>query len=536
MSSPEELKALATEVRKRRTFAIISHPDAGKTTLTEKLLLYAGMIRAAGMVQGRKTNTQVSSDWMAMERERGISITASAMQFAYKNTIINVLDTPGHQDFSEDTYRTLTAADSAVMVIDAAKGIETQTRKLFEVCRLRKIPILTFVNKMDMHGEDPFHLVAEVEEVLGIDASPINWPIGMGKSFKGVANCESGEITLFEKTAHAGSGKAIAQTCSIDQACQSGLLNEQERETLEYELELLAEAGNEFSQEKFLAGESTPVFFGSALTNFGVEPFFDAFVDLAPAPGSRSARTVEDEELKIDPVEQDFSAYVFKIQANMDKRHRDSMAYLRVCSGKFERDLSVRHVRTNKIIRLSRSHSMFGGERTTLEAAYPGDIIGVVNPGVFAIGDTVTSGELFNFKPLPQFPPEVIAQIRPNDQTKRKAFDKGMKQFSSEGAVLILQRARSQNSQPLIAAVGRLQFEVLQHRLEHEYGVASQIEEMSLKHGSWLIGEADTFSPTPSSLLAKDVHGRAIVLYTYDWEKKHLEERNPDHILLDYIE
>ncbi|MCL4144864.1 UNVERIFIED_CONTAM: hypothetical protein GTU68_005836 [Idotea baltica] len=536
MSSAEESGKISNEIQKRRTFAIISHPDAGKTTLTEKLLLYAGMIRTAGMVQGRKTNTQVSSDWMAMERERGISITASAMQFAYKDVLINVLDTPGHQDFSEDTYRTLTAADSAVMVIDAAKGIEVQTRKLFEVCRLRKIPILTFINKMDMHGEDPFHLVAEVEEVLGIDAAPVNWPIGMGQTFRGVADCESGDVLLFKKTAIAGSAKASVERCSIEDALKRGLINEEQRENIAYELELLSEAGNSFSREKFLAGESTPVFFGSALTNFGVEPFFDAFVDLAPAPGARLAIGSDGKELIIDPAKEDFSAYVFKIQANMDKRHRDSMAYLRVCSGKFERDLPVKHIRTGKEIRLSRSHSMFGGERTTLDAAYPGDIIGVVNPGVFAIGDTITLKGDFSFKPLPQFPPEVIAQIRPTDLTKRKAFDKGMKQFSSEGAVLILQKKKTQNSQPLIAAVGRLQFEVLQHRLQHEYGVGSQIDEMSLKHGSWLIGDPESFSPTPSSLLAEDSHGRAIVLYTYDWEKKHLLERNPEHDLLDYIE
>ncbi|MCL4157069.1 UNVERIFIED_CONTAM: hypothetical protein GTU68_031703, partial [Idotea baltica] len=376
MNSPELSKKIQSEIKKRRTFAIISHPDAGKTTLTEKLLLYAGLLRTAGMVRGRKAHAQVSSDWMKMEQDRGISITASAMQFEYKGAVINVLDTPGHQDFSEDTYRTLTAADSAVMVIDAAKGIETQTRKLFEVCRLRGIPILTFINKMDMPAEDPYELVAEVEKVLGIDATPINWPIGMGKGFRGVADCASGEVILFERGEHVGSDKATARKLSQDEVSQ-----------VHFNLELLAEAGNTFSLDRFLSGESTPVFFGSALTNFGVEPFFDAFCELAPAPFARPVTTDSGEERLIDPAEEPFSAYVFKMQANMDKRHRDSMAFLRVCSGRFERDLGVKHARSPKEIRLSRSHSMFGGERTTVESAYPGDIVGVVNPGVFTIGD-----------------------------------------------------------------------------------------------------------------------------------------------------
>ncbi len=527
---------LKIESERRRTFAIISHPDAGKTTLTEKLLLYAGMIRTAGMVHGRKQGTKVSSDWMHMERERGISITASAMQFAYKDNIINVLDTPGHQDFSEDTYRTLTAADSAVMVIDAAKGIETQTRKLFEVCRMRGIPILTFVNKMDLHGEDPFHLVAEVEEVLGIDASPVNWPIGMGKTFRGVADCNTAEITLFEKAAKAGSAKAIATSCSLQDALSSGTIDEEVAEKLGYELDLLKEAGNPFSREKFLAGTNTPVFFGSALTNFGVEPFFDAFADLAPCPGIRTADTPAGEEILIDPVKNKFSGFVFKVQANMDKKHRDSMAFIRVCSGRFERDLLIKHQASGKDIRLSRSHSMFGGERTTLDTAYPGDIIGVVNPGVFAIGDTVSLDGGFKFKPLPKFPPEVIAQIRPKDLMKRKSFDKGMRQFANEGTVLVLEGKTSHTSQPLVAAVGRLQFEVLQHRLKEEYNVDTELDELPYKHGAWLVGNTAQFRTTSSSFIAEDPHGRAIVLYTHEWEKRHLLEKNPDHELIEFID
>ncbi|MCB0360148.1 MAG: peptide chain release factor 3, partial [Bdellovibrionales bacterium] len=323
-------RQIAQETAKRRTFAIISHPDAGKTTLTEKLLLYAGMIRTAGMVRGRKSAKNVSSDWMAMEQERGISITASAMQFGYKGVIINVLDTPGHQDFSEDTYRTLTAADSAVMVLDAAHGVQEQTRKLFAVCRMRNTPILTFINKMDLPGKDPFDLLSEVEEVLGIKAAPLYWPIGTGKEFRGVADCADHSVMLFEKTSVGGSQRAAKTIMSLDEAASGGRIPPDLEETLRYELELLQEAGNAFSREEFLAGTVTPVFFGSALTNFGVEPFFDRFAEFAPAPGPREATTDDGTDILIDPVGDPFSAYVFKLQANMDPRHRDSMAYLRV--------------------------------------------------------------------------------------------------------------------------------------------------------------------------------------------------------------
>ena len=539
MNSPELEKLIRNEVARRRTFAIISHPDAGKTTLTEKLLLYAGMVRTAGMVRGRKQHAHVSSDWMAMEQDRGISITASAMQFNYKGKVVNVLDTPGHQDFSEDTYRTLTAADSAVMVIDAAKGIETQTRKLFEVCRLRNIPILTFINKMDMPAEDPYDLVAEVEEVLQIDAAPVNWPIGMGKRFRGVAECESGDVILFEKggdaDTKAGTEKATAKKLSVEAAVKAGILDAEQAETVAYDLELLSEAGNSFSRELFLAGESTPVFFGSALTNFGVEPFFDAFCDLAPAPAARMVDMEEGGERLVDPAKEEFSAYVFKMQANMDKRHRDSMAFLRVCSGLFERDITVKHASSDKDIRLSRSHSMFGGERTTLDAAYPGDIVGVVNPGVFTIGDTISVEGGFAYKPLPKFPPEVIAQIRPTDLTKRKAFDKGIEQFADEGAVLILRKVGVQGGTPLIAAVGRLQFEVLQSRLENEYGVTTAIDELPQRHGSWLVGDPESFKTGLNSFVAKSAQGRFIVLYTQEWEKRHLQENNPEHELKEYL-
>lgn len=527
---------IAAQTRLRRTFAIISHPDAGKTTLTEKLLLYAGMIRTAGMVKGRKARKAVSSDWMEMERERGISITASAMQFRYKDVVINVLDTPGHQDFSEDTYRTLTAADSAVMVIDAASGVETQTRKLFSVCRMRGIPILTFINKMDLPGREPLDLMADVEEALDIKASAMNWPIGSGKTFVGVADRERGDMILFERRAAGGSERAAATRLSLDEALASGRISHEQGEQLSYELELLAEAGNKFSREAFMAGEVTPVFFGSALTNFGVEPFFDRFAELAPCPSARPATTDDGDELTIDPVSPEFSAYVFKIQANMDPKHRDSMAFLRVNSGKFERDLVVKHKRSNKDVRLSRSHSMFGGERTTVDAAYPGDIIGVVNPGSFAIGDTVSVKGGFSFRPMPKFPPEVVAQIRPKDLMKRKAFDKGMDQLRNEGAMLMLRRFKQPNSEPLVAAVGKLQFDVLQFRLSTEYRVDTQLEVLPFNYGAWLVGDPNSFKPPSSAMLAEDSEGRVIMLCAREWEKQYALEQNPKHQLLDFIE
>ena len=493
MEETDLTSLVASEAKRRRTFAIISHPDAGKTTLTEKLLLYAGLIRTAGMVGSRKSRKGVSSDWMQMEQDRGISITASAMQFHYKDVVINVLDTPGHQDFSEDTYRTLTAADSAVMVIDGTHGVQAQTKKLFTVCRMRNIPILTFMNKMDLPGRDPYELMSEVEELLGIHAAPLYWPIGSGKEFRGVAHCERDEIILFEREGVGGSKKAKATHVPLEQVKAEGLLNETELETLSYELELLREAGNSFSREAFLRGEVTPVFFGSALTNFGVEPFFDTFADIAPAPSAREATTA-DEEIAVDPVSEPFSAYVFKVQANMDPNHRDSMAYLRINSGRFERDLTVKHQGSKKDVRLSRTHSMFGGERSTLDVAYPGDIVGVVNPGVFSIGDTVSVRGGFEFRPMPKFPPEVVATIRPLDVMRRKAFDKGIKQISEEGAVLALTRRDNPAADPLIAAVGKLQFEVLQFRIEKEYGVKTAIDILQYQYGAWLEGDPESFT------------------------------------------
>ncbi len=521
------------EIEKRRTFAIISHPDAGKTTLTEKLLLYSGMIHTAGMVRGRKGRKAAASDWMAMEQERGISITSSAMQFPYKETLINILDTPGHEDFSEDTYRTLTAADCAIMVIDAAKGVERQTRKLFEVCKLRKIPVLTFINKMDMPGRDPLDLMNEVENVLGIHSTAFNWPIGSGASFKGVYDCNTKQVLIFTKVSVGGAQRAEISRYALDSQEIKTLLGDDYLPLLQ-EIELLEMAGNAFDHSAFLAGNITPVFFASALTNFGVEPFFDAFVNLAPSPQPRIADMNNGEEKPLDPVEAPFSAYVFKIQANMDKKHRDSMAFLRICSGKFERDMTVKHHRTNKEVRLSRPHGMLAGERTILDTGYAGDIVGVINPGVFSVGDTISAKGGFKFKPMPQFQPEIFAHVTPKDVGKRKSFDKGVLQLTEEGAMQLL-KPYEYGADLIFAAVGQLQFEVMQYRLKDEYNVETLLSSLPYKCSAWLIGDIKTFQKPSNSMIVQDRYERPIVLFTEQWEKQYAVKQNPNHQLMDIL-
>lgn len=528
----------SAEVSSRRTFAIISHPDAGKTTLTEKLLLYSGMIRTAGMVRARKGGKSTSSDWMALEQERGISISASAMQFPYKDAVINVLDTPGHQDFSEDTYRTLTAADSAIMVLDAAKGVETQTRKLFAVCAMRKIPILTFINKMDLPGLDPLDLLHVLEEALGIAASPLNWPIGSGRNFVGVVEVATKQVHLFAKAEKGGAQRAIIKTFPLDELSESHGVDPELIKKAKEDLELLAEAGNPFTLEAFLAAKVTPVFFGSALTNFGIEPFFDNFVKLAPPPRAYSATFTsgshKGESTKIDPIEKSFSGYVFKIQANMNPKHRDSMAFLRVCSGIFERDIVVKHHRMGKDVRLSRSYSMAGQDRETTDVAYPGDIVGCINPGVFAIGDTVSLDGGFDFPPMPQFPPEIVGQLRPLDILRHKAFEKGIHQISHEGTVQILRSYENPQAPPYVAAVGKLQFEVLQYRLENEYNVRTELSTLPYRYSAYVEGDPTNMRRPSSSFLALDASGRVIMLFTSEWEKNFTREKNPDHKLIDF--
>ncbi len=519
------------QANKRRTFAIISHPDAGKTTVTEKLLLYSGMVRTAGMVGSRKSARTATSDWMAMEQERGISITTSAMQFQYKHAVINVLDTPGHEDFCEDTYRTLTAADSAIMVIDAAKGVETQTRKLFAVCRLRNIPVLTLINKMDLPGRPPLDLTAEVEDVLQIHASPINWPVGSGRTFVGVVDRATRQVSLFKKMAAGGAVKSSRTETSLESPDVRTLIGDELWEDVNHDLELLAVAGNPWSQEAFLKGNVTPVFFASALTNFGIENFFDAFVEMAPAAMPRTADRPDGTEIVVDPAARPFSAHIFKIQANMNPRHRDSTAFLRVCSGRFERDMVVTHHRLGHTVRLSRPHRLVAKSRDTVDVAYPGDIIGVIDPGQFAIGDTVSLDDGFNYKPLPQFQPEVFARIQPTDVGKRKAFDKALEQMTAEGTVQILRSL--DDLEFIVAAVGRLQFDVLQFRMRNEYRVETGLEPLPYECSAWLMGDLNAFRAPGDALIVKDQRDRPVVLFRSSWSKNFTKERHPDHIFLD---
>ncbi len=547
MSAAETAPLVAAEAARRRTFAIIAHPDAGKTTLTEKLLLYAGMVRTAGMVKNRKNGRLATSDWMTMEQERGISITASAMQFAYGDCVLNVLDTPGHQDFSVDTYRTLTAADCAIMVLDAAKGVETQTRKLFQVCALRGIPVVTFVNKCDLPGRAGLDILAEVEDVLGITPSAMNWPTGSGSDFSGVIEVDTGDFLHFTKAAAGGAKPAVCERVAMDSPRAEALLGGR-RAALAEEVDMLRVAGEPFTRERFLDLKVTPVFFGSAFTNFGIEPFFERFVALAPAPSPRpvAVPVKGGEPAETDlPVTAPFSGYVFKIQANMNPKHRDCLAFIRVCSGRFERDIVVKHWRDGALLRelrLSRPHTMVAAARTTLDDAWPGDVVGVINNG-FAIGDTLLIGggglapELragFVHAPLPQFPPECFAQVAPADLGKRKQFDKGMETLGMEGAVQVLRSWHNLQADPFIAAVGRLQFEVLQYRLRDEFGVETRLDPLPYQASGWLIGPVETFVETPGSVLARDGRGRPVALFPSRWDRDYCQKQNPDHRLVDF--
>jgi peptide chain release factor 3 len=488
--------SLKSEIQRRRTFAIISHPDAGKTTLTEKLLLFSGMIRTAGMVGGRKNSQTASSDWMGIEQERGISVTASAMQFLYKECIVNVLDTPGHQDFSEDTYRTLAAADSVIMVLDAAKGVEAQTRKLFEACKVRSIPVITFINKMDLLGKNPLELMEEVEEVLGIKASARNWPIGSGREFVGV------------------------------------YLRAQDVQQVFEDVELLDAAGNPFDMESFYAGKVTPVYFGSGMINFGLDLLFDDFITLAPCPSPRPADE-GDQEIKVQPEAEEFSAFIFKMQANMNPKHRDCIAFMRINSGRFEKDMVVKVSSSGKKVRLSSPHTLMASARNTLVSAFPGDVIGVINSGHFRLGDTLTIKSNFTYKPLAKFQPELFSRIRTKDPGKRKPMDKGLHQLISEGTVQLMYEDGDSDRVPFIGAVGKLQFEVLQYRLQYEYGVETEITPLPFECSSWLVGDTKGFIKPVQAMFARDQEDRLMVLFTSIWEKNNCIQKNPKHKLMD---
>ncbi|MFI4955393.1 MAG: peptide chain release factor 3 [Gammaproteobacteria bacterium] len=469
-----------TPLEKRRTFAIISHPDAGKTTITEKLLLYGGAIQLAGTVKGRKASRHATSDWMALEQQRGISVTTSVMQFPYRECILNLLDTPGHEDFSEDTYRTLTAVDSALMVIDAAKGVETRTIKLMDVCRLRTTPIITFINKLDRDSREPIELLDEIEKVLSIQCAPITWPIGMGKEFKGIYHILKDEVHLYE------SGKrekvqAARIIKGIDNPELANLLVHQ-LDNLRDELELVQGATDPFDLQKFLKGEITPVFFGSAINNFGVQELLDAFVEYAPAPLSRQT-----DQREVKPQEEKLTGFVFKIQANMDPAHRDRIAFMRVCSGKFSKGMKMYQVRTHRDIQINNPLTFLAAEREQVEEAWPGDIIGLHNHGTIQIGDTFTQGEELKFTGVPNFAPELFRRVVLRDPLKMKALLKGLVQLSEEGATQLFRPLR--NNDLILGAVGILQFDVVAHRLQYEYGVACSYDNINVNQARWIYCE-----------------------------------------------
>ncbi|MBQ2575789.1 MAG: peptide chain release factor 3, partial [Lachnospiraceae bacterium] len=478
------MSKLQDEIKKRRTFAIISHPDAGKTTLTEKFLLYGGQINQAGSVKGKATAKHAVSDWMEIEKQRGISVTSSVLQFEYGGMCINILDTPGHQDFSEDTYRTLMAADSAVMVIDGAKGVEPQTRKLFKVCVMRHIPIFTFINKMDRDAMDTFELLDDIENELGIATCPMNWPIGSGKEFKGVYDRQTKKVLTFADTMK-GTKEGIEEDFDLSDPDLLAAIGDDRKVQLDEELELLDGAGAEFDQDMVDKGELTPVFFGSALTNFGVETFLQYFLKLTTTPLPRKS-----DQGEISPFSEDFSAFVFKIQANMNKAHRDRIAFMRICSGKFDAGMSVYHVQGGKDVRLSQPQQMMASERKIVEEAYAGDIIGIFDPGIFSIGDTLTtSKDKYRYEGIPTFAPEHFCRVRQVDTMKRKQFMKGITQIAQEGAIQIFQEYHTGMEEIIVGVVGVLQFDVLKFRLENEYNVDIIMENLPYEHVRWVENE-----------------------------------------------
>ena len=518
------MATLQEEISRRRTFAIISHPDAGKTTLTEKFLLYGGAIAQAGVVKGKKNSRAATSDWMEIEKQRGISVTSSVMQFQYDGFCINILDTPGHQDFSEDTYRTLMAADSAVMVIDGAKGVEPQTRKLFKVCAMRHIPIFTFINKMDRETKDPFDLLDELERELGIETYAMNWPIGCGKDFQGVYDREGGQLLFFSGV----NGKSRAGKQEVDlydpQVAQL-LDSEAKHQQLIDDVELLS-AGREMDLDEVRCGQLSPVFFGSALTNFGIEPFLEAFLKMTPPPLARVADCGE-----IDTFDPNFSAFVFKIQANMNKAHRDRLAFMRICSGKFERDAEYFHVQGNKKMRLSQPQQMMAADREIVDEAYAGDVIGVFDPGIFSIGDTITTpGKKFRYSGIPTFAPEHFSRVSAKDSMKRKQFVKGTEQIAQEGAIQIFKLPNSGMEEVIVGVVGTLQFDVFQYRMKNEYGVDLRMESLPYEE----IRKIDAYPGDLADLnlgsdaeLLEDYHGNNLLVFSSYWAIDFTCRRNP---------
>ncbi len=524
----------ASEIKRRRTFAIISHPDAGKTTLTEKFLLYGGAINLAGSVKGKATARHAVSDWMEIEKERGISVTSSVLQFEYDGYCINILDTPGHQDFSEDTYRTLMAADSAVMVIDASKGVEAQTRKLFKVCVMRHIPIFTFINKMDRDAMDTFELLDDIEKELGIQTCPVNWPIGSGKGFKGVYDRNKKCVICYADTEKGTKEGTATEVPVEDEALLRSTIGDEAADKLLEELELLDGAGADFDLDVVRKGDLTPVCFGSALTNFGVEIFLKHFLEMATTPLPRNADCGE-----IDPLTEDFSAFVFKIQANMNKAHRDRIAFIRVCSGRYDASAEVRHVQGNKVMRLSQPQQIMADDRKILSEAYAGDIIGIFDPGIFSIGDTLCAPKLnFKYEGIPTFAPEHFARVRQMDTMKRKQFVKGIEQIAQEGAIQIFQEFNTGLEEIIVGVVGVLQFDVLKYRLENEYNVEIKLENLPYEHIRWIENHQDfdigKLTGTSDMKKVKDMKGNPLLLFINPWSIGMTVERNKGLILTEF--
>ena len=526
-------QTIQREIERRRTFAIISHPDAGKTTLTEKFLLYGGAIQTAGSVKGKQSDKHAVSDWMDLEKKRGISITSSVLQFEYDGYCINILDTPGHQDFSEDTYRTLMAADSAVMVIDAAKGIEPQTRKLFKVCAMRDIPIFTFINKMDREARDPFDLLDELEREFGIGTYPMNWPIGCGRNFKGVYDREARAVLSFDD-AHRGRERIHGTHCDItDTDTLDGLIGVDMREVLVEQVELLDGASFDFDLHAVRHGKLSPVFFGSALNNFGVEPFLMHFLKMTTSPLPRVASGEH-----IDPMDDAFTAFVFKIQANMNKAHRDRIAFMRICSGKFERGKDYYHVQGDKSFRLSQPQQMMAAEREIVDEAYAGDIIGVFDPGIFSIGDTVCEkGHKVRFEGIPSFAPEHFAMVEQVDSMKRKQFAKGMNQIAQEGAIQIFFEPNSGLERVIVGVVGVLQFEVLEYRIKNEYGCDLRRSALPYQQIRWIKDQTldpKTLKLSHDTKWVQDFRGQNLLIFTSEWAIRWVLEDNPTLELVEF--
>ena len=524
---------LKQEIADRRTFAIISHPDAGKTTLTEKLLLYGGAINLAGSVKGKATARHAVSDWMEIEKQRGISVTSSVLQFHYGGFCVNLLDTPGHQDFSEDTYRTLMAADSAVMVIDGGKGVEPQTRKLFKVCVMRQIPIFTFINKMDRESRDPFDLIDEIEKELGIATCPVNWPIGSGKAFRGVYDREKEAVRLFSDT-EKGTKEGQERVIPLSDPSLAAEIGEEALENLRMEVELLDGASAEMDLEEVTAGRLSPVFFGSALTNFGVETFLKHFLSMTRPPAPRKS-----DQGEIDPFRPEFSGFVFKIQANMNKNHRDRVAFLRVCSGRFDAAKEVRHIQGGKTLRLSQPQQILADERHVVEEAYAGDVIGVFDPGIFSIGDTLADPkDGFRFEGIPTFAPEHFARVVQLDTMKRKQFVKGVTQIAQEGAIQIFQEPGGGMEEVIVGVVGVLQFDVLKFRLEKEYNVGIRLDMLPYQHIRWILEkekvDLEKLSGTSDMKKVVDMRGNPLLLFVNPWSVGMTLDRNPGLMLSEF--